>query len=79
MKKDKFSETQILDTLKKQKAGIKVSDICRKIGISEPTFYNRKAKHSGMMALNINRHKELEEENTRLKRMYSDMVCTIKL
>ena len=73
MKKNKFSETQILETLKKQEAGIKVSDICREVGISEPTFYNWKAKYSGMTASDIKRLKELEEENSRLKRMYADL------
>lgn len=73
MKKNKFSETQILDALKKQEAGVKVSDICREIGISEPTFYNWKAKYAGMTASDIKRLKELEEENARLKRMYADL------
>jgi putative transposase len=73
MKKTKFSETQILEVIKKQEAGVKVSDICREAGISEPTFYNWKAKYSGMVASDIKRLKELEEENSRLKRMYSDL------
>lgn len=73
MKKNKFSETQILDALKKQEAGVKVSDICREIGISEPTFYNWKSKYAGMSASDIKRLKELEEENVRLKRMYADL------
>ena len=73
MKKNKFSETQILDTLKKQEAGVMVSDICRGIGISEPTFYNWKAKYAGMTASDIKPLKELEEENARLKRMYADL------
>jgi len=73
MKKNKFSETQILETLKKQEAGVKVSDICREIGISEPTFYNWKAKYAGATASEIKRLKELEEENGRLKRMYADL------
>lgn len=73
MKKNKFSETQILEVIKKQEAGVKVSDICREAGISEPTFYNWKAKYSGMTASDIKRLKELEEENSRLKRMYADL------
>lgn len=73
MRKNKFSETQILEALKKQDAGVKVSDICRETGISEPTFYNWKAKYSGMTASDIKRLKELEEENSRLKRMYANL------
>lgn len=73
MKKNKFSETQILETLKKQEAGIKVSDICREIGISEPTFYNWKAKYSGMTASDIKRLKELEEELSKFKLMYANL------
>lgn len=73
MKKNKFSETQILDVLKKQEAGVKVADICRQVGISEPTFYNWKAKYTGMSASDIKRLKELEEENSRLKKMYADL------
>lgn len=73
MKKNKFSETQILDALKKHEAGVKVSDICREIGISEATFYNWRSKYGGMSASDIKRLKELEEENTRLKRMYADL------
>jgi len=73
MKKNKFSETQILEALKKQDAGVKVSDICREVGISEPTFYNWKARYSGMTASDIKRLKELEDENVRLKRMYANL------
>jgi putative transposase len=73
MKKNKFSETQILETLKKQEAGVKVSDICREIGISEPTFYNWKAKFSGMTASDIKRLKELEEELAKFKLMYANL------
>jgi len=54
-------------------AGVKVSDICREVGISEPTFYNWKARYSGMTASDIKRLKELEEENVRLKRMYANL------
>lgn len=52
---------------------MKVGDICREIGISEPTFYNWKSKYSGMVASDIKRLKELEEENARLKRMYAEL------
>jgi putative transposase len=73
MKKNKFSEHQILETLKRQEAGMKVADICREMGISQPTFYNWKSKYGGMQASDIKRLKELEEENARLKKMYAEL------
>lgn len=59
--------------LKLQDAGMSVSDICRQHGISQPTFFNWKKKYSGMDATNLKRLKELEAENSRLKRMYADV------
>lgn len=73
MKRTKFTEHQILAMLKQQEAGSKVSDICREHGISDATFYNWKAKYSGMDASQLRRLKELEEENARLKKMYADL------
>jgi putative transposase len=79
MKKNKFSETQILDALKQQESGMRVADICRQIGISEPTFYNWKSKYAGMTASDIKRLKELEEENSRLKRIVADQQLDIQI
>lgn len=73
MKRTKFTEHQILSMLKQQEAGSKVSDICREHGISDATFYNWKAKYSGMDASHLRRLKDLEEENARLKKMYADL------
>jgi putative transposase len=73
MKKIRFSETQILNILKEQEQGQKVSEICRAHGISDATFYNWKSKYSGMTANELKRLKELEYENSRLKRMYADI------
>ena len=56
-----------------QEAGMKVADICREMGISQPTFYNWKSKYGGMQASDIKRLKELEEENARLKKMYAEL------
>lgn len=53
MKKGRFSEHQIVSTLKKQEAGIGVKKICRELGISEATFYNWKAKYDGMEASDV--------------------------
>jgi putative transposase len=73
MKKIKFTETQILSILKEQEQGLKVAEICRKHGISDATFYNWKSKYSGMTVNELKRLKELEYENTRLKKMFADV------
>lgn len=73
MKKSRFSESQIVSILKKQEAGVKVSDICREHSISDATFYNWKAKYGGMSTSELKRVKELEAENARLKKMYAEL------
>jgi putative transposase len=73
MKRNRFTETQIVTILKKQESGIKVADICRENGISDATFYNWKAKYGGMEIREVKRLKELEEENNRLKKMFADL------
>jgi putative transposase len=73
MKKTRFTESQIVAIIKQQEAGVSVKDISREHGISDATFYNWKAKYAGMDASQLRRVKELEEENSRLKRMYAEM------
>ncbi|ATL45901.1 IS3 family transposase [Chitinophaga caeni] len=73
MKKTRFTETQIVSILKQQENGFATKDICREHGISEATFYNWKSKYGGMEASDVKRLKDLEEENSRLKRMYADL------
>ena len=73
MRTSKFTETQILATLKQADAGVPVKDICRQIGISTATYYQWKSKYAGMSANELKRVKELEAENARLKRMYADL------
>lgn len=73
MKKSKFTEAQILKVLKSQEEGKKVSEICRDYGISEPTFYNWKSKYGDMTLSELQRVKELEAENARLKRLVADL------
>ena len=72
MKKRRFSEEQIIAVLKEAEAGAKVSDLCRKHGISDATFYNWKAKYAGMTVAELRRLKELEAENAKLKRIVAD-------
>jgi putative transposase len=73
MKKTRFTEAQIVAALKKQETGIPAKEICREYGISEVTFYNWKSKYGGMEASDVKRLKDLEEENSRLKRMFAEL------
>lgn len=73
MKKQKFSESQILKALKEYESGKQVTDICRELGIYKATFYVWNLKYSGMEGQDIKRLKELEEENRRLKKMYAEL------
>ncbi len=70
MKKSKFSDSQIMDALKRVEAGLPVPELCREVGISTATFYKWCAKFGGMDTSMMARMKELEEENRRLKKMY---------
>jgi len=79
MKKTRFTETQIVSILKQQEGGLSVKDICREHSISEATFYNWKSKYGGMEASDVRRLKDLEEENSQLKRMYADLALDNKI
>ena len=70
MKKSRFTDSQIIDALKRAEAGPTVPEICRELGISSATFYKWRAKFGGMDASLMARMKELEEENRRLRKMY---------
>lgn len=73
MKHTRFTESQIVSILKEAESGIKVKDLCRKYGISDATYYNWKSKYGGMEASDLRRMKEMEAENSKLKRMYADL------
>ncbi len=73
MRKSKFTEHQIVSMLKQHEAGAKVADICREHGISNATFYQWKSKYGGLDASQLKLVKELQEENSRLKRMYAEL------
>ena len=70
MKRSKFTDSQIMDALKRVDAGLAVPEVCRELGISTATFYKWRAKYSGMDTSMMARMKELEAENARLKKMY---------
>ncbi len=73
MKKNRFSESQIVKILKSAESGLTVSEICRQHGISSSSFYKWKSKYGGMEVSDVMRLKELEGENRRLKQMYADL------
>jgi putative transposase len=72
MKTSKFSDSQIMEALRRVEGGMVVADLCRDIGISSATFYKWRAKFGGMDTSMISRMKELELENARLKKMYAE-------
>ena len=77
MKKQRFTEEQIISVLKEQEAGAKAADLCRKHGISEATFYNWKAKYGGMEVSEAKRLKALEEENAKLKKLLAEQMLDV--
>ncbi len=73
MRTSQFSEKQILDILKQVDAGQKVGEVCREQGISEGTYYRWKAKYGGVNLSQLQRLRQLEDENGRLKRIVADL------
>ena len=73
MKKSRFTEAQIVSLMKRQEAGESVKELCREAGISDQTFYRWKSQYGGMEVSQLKRVKDLEEENSRLKRMYAEL------
>ena len=73
MKRSKFTEAQIVFALRQAETGVKVEEVCRKMGISEATFYNWKKKYGGMGVNDLRRLRQLEEENSQLKKLVADL------
>lgn len=79
MKKSRFTEEQIIATLKQAEAGAKVQDLIRKLGISEQTFYRWKAKFGGMEVSDAKKLRALEDENRRLKHLVADLTLDVQM
>jgi len=73
MKKARFTESQIVATIKKQESGIAVRELCRELGISDATFYNWKAKYGGMEVNDVKRMKEMEAELSQYKKIVAEL------
>ena len=73
MPRRRFTNEQIAFALRQSESGATVEEICRKMGVSEPTFYRWKKQFVGMGVPEIRRLKQLEEENGRLKRLVADL------
>ena len=73
MKRSRFTEEQIAFALKQQELGTAVEEICRKMGIAQATFFNWKKRFSGLGPSELRRLRQLEEENTKLKKLVADL------
>jgi putative transposase len=78
MKKSRYTEEQIIATLREVDAGAKVQDVIRKLGITEQTYYRWKAKYGGMEVSDAKKLRALEDENRRLKQMVADQALDIQ-
>ena len=73
MKRSKFSDTQSVSILKQAEAGMPVKEVCRQHQISSACYYKWKSKFGGLSVSELRRNRELEAENSKLKRMYAEM------
>ena len=73
MKKSTYTEAQIAFALKQAETGTRVDEVCRKMGISEATFYRWKQLYGGLMPSEVKKLRQLEEENTRLRKVVADL------
>ena len=77
MKRSRFTEEQIIGVLKEHQAGLSASELCRKHGISDATFYNWRSKYGGMDVSEAKRLKQLEDENAKLKRLLAEQMMDV--
>lgn len=76
MSRGKHSEAEMIAALKQVEAGRKVEDVARKVGVSKHTVYGWKAKYGGLEVNEIQRLRQLEDENGRLKKLVADLSLT---
>lgn len=69
----RFTEEQIASALKQAETGVSITEICRKMGVAESTFYKWKRKFSGLGVSELRRLRRLEEENRKLKQLVADL------
>jgi len=77
MKRSRFSEEQIIGILKEHQAGFSATDLCRKHGISDATFYKRRSKYGGMEVSNAKKLRALEAENVKLKKLLAESMMDV--
>lgn len=77
MRKSRFSEEQIIGILKEHQAGMPVTDLCRKHGISDATLYTWRSKYGGMEVSDARKLKTLEDENRRLKKLLAESMLDV--
>jgi putative transposase len=73
MKTSRFTESKIVAILKEGEAGVSPAELARRHGISRATYFNWRSKYGGVTVNELKRMKELEAENSKLKRMYADL------
>ena len=73
MRRSKYSESQIVFAIKQVETGTRIQEVCRKMGVSEATFYNWMKKYGGLGVSELRRLKSLEEENSQLKKLVADL------
>ena len=78
MKKSRFTEQQIHDILKESEAGANSLELCRKYGISKNTFYNWRAKYGGLELSDLQKMRELEQENAQLKKLVAEQALDMQ-
>jgi putative transposase len=77
MRRSRFSDEQIIGILKEHQAGFSASDLCRKYGISDATFYKWRSKYGGMEVAEAKRLKALEDENAKLKKLLAESMMDV--
>ena len=79
MRKSRFTEEQIIKALQEWDAGAKPGELCRRLGVTEPTLYRWKKKYGGLQVSEAKRLKALEEENRQLKRLVADQALNLQV